>query len=897
MKKKDNNNFSGISVCDSITMSVRKKKTDLRSLEAVLIAAAGFIAVIMSFLDMFSFKYDSFFVVTAAVIFSAAYITFSLMRKHTFRLFGISFIAFCLAVYFKADELIKGFKFVYNVIYADANKTQIKYYKFLKLSQERECTTLLFIMGIWLLAMVIYTFTIVRPNPIPVIIASFPIIEIGLYNGIHIPIFWGILTVAYWLAVLAMCIIDIGEYSGGAGGFVRKDNFFFPKRHMRLKVTEKCAVTIISSVMIVTAVSLGIMKVTNYERSEKLNQKRTNIKNAVNSFTMDDLASSISAITEAFGFTFDYESHKLGDMDRLTYKNVTDLIVTLDKKYEGAIYLKNYAGGIYKNNEWLDLDYSKSDELFGTFKEYGVYPQDFPYAFTKASPDYSGDMTIWIENKRKKNRVYAPYGTANYGDMSYNYDTAVSSKKNEENSYSYKFSGISAETAAGLLGDKQMIVLDTNEIADMERRTEAEKYCTDRSRYEYGSYFSADSYLNTSILSPSDLYKSDEAVMSVLFEEEYRKFVYDNYLQVPSSNDMTEVQNAFADLIEIGKSATTAEAKLLALHEIKERIISMTEYSLNPGKTPSNRDFVNYFLLENHKGYCTHYATSGVILARMAGIPARYATGYIIVGDDFKNSCKNSDGSYTIKVTDERSHAWTEIYLDGFGWIPFEFTAGYSDMNISPETTTTAETTTGDQNTTTTTAESTEKSSSTKRSRATSRTTEAQTKTTEAVSTAKPNHSGGSAPSDGGKKIPAALIKTITVILIAASAEGAIYLRRILILRRRKKRFSRGRPDRRIIEMYNHSERLLRIMRLVKGNMSYMEFAEYANSRIAPDYAEDGAFIDLVNASLAASFSKTLPTKAQLESAYKLVNDLSSEMYKRANPLRKIYIKIILVIV
>ena len=48
MKNKPSKNYSGIVICDSITMSVKKKKLNLRRLESVIIALVGFVSVIMS---------------------------------------------------------------------------------------------------------------------------------------------------------------------------------------------------------------------------------------------------------------------------------------------------------------------------------------------------------------------------------------------------------------------------------------------------------------------------------------------------------------------------------------------------------------------------------------------------------------------------------------------------------------------------------------------------------------------------------------------------------------------------------------------------------------------------------------------------------------------------------
>jgi hypothetical protein len=101
------------------------------------------------------------------------------------------------------------------------------------------------------------------------------------------------------------------------------------------------------------------------------------------------------------------------------------------------------------------------------------------------------------------------------------------------------------------------------------------------------------------------------------------------------------------------------------------------EYSLSPGRTPPGEDYIYYFLAENKLGYCTHYATTGTILARMAGIPARYCEGYLI-DNNALHPQETADGlRYVADILDSNAHAWIEVYLDGFGWIPFEFTFSY----------------------------------------------------------------------------------------------------------------------------------------------------------------------------------------------------------------------------
>ncbi|MCR5304154.1 MAG: hypothetical protein K6E33_06275 [Lachnospiraceae bacterium] len=95
------------------------------------------------------------------------------------------------------------------------------------------------------------------------------------------------------------------------------------------------------------------------------------------------------------------------------------------------------------------------------------------------------------------------------------------------------------------------------------------------------------------------------------------------------------------------------------------------EYSTRPGFTPVNKDPVEYFLTESHRGYCQHYASAAVLMYRMCGVPARYAAGYVVGPDDFTD---NGDGTWRVSVTGAMGHAWPEIFMEGYGWVPIEVT-------------------------------------------------------------------------------------------------------------------------------------------------------------------------------------------------------------------------------
>lgn len=98
-------------------------------------------------------------------------------------------------------------------------------------------------------------------------------------------------------------------------------------------------------------------------------------------------------------------------------------------------------------------------------------------------------------------------------------------------------------------------------------------------------------------------------------------------------------------------------------------------YTTNIDQLPDGKDAVDYFLFERKKGYCTYFASAMAIMCRSVGIPVRYVEGTTI---DYKEI---DDEWYKVKTG--LAHAWTEIYLEGFGWVRMDATPGYSDNSIN----------------------------------------------------------------------------------------------------------------------------------------------------------------------------------------------------------------------
>ncbi len=76
---------------------------------------------------------------------------------------------------------------------------------------------------------------------------------------------------------------------------------------------------------------------------------------------------------------------------------------------------------------------------------------------------------------------------------------------------------------------------------------------------------------------------------------------------------------------------------------------------------------IETFLLDERRGFCSHYASAFVYLMRIAGIPARVVAGY-------QGGLMNEIGGF-LEVRQANAHAWSEVWLPGQGWKRIDPTA------------------------------------------------------------------------------------------------------------------------------------------------------------------------------------------------------------------------------
>lgn len=150
-------------------------------------------------------------------------------------------------------------------------------------------------------------------------------------------------------------------------------------------------------------------------------------------------------------------------------------------------------------------------------------------------------------------------------------------------------------------------------------------------------------------------------------EQSYRDHAYTNDLQL--TNSVVGVMERIFGTRK--KERSLAEIMVL----VRETLEHNLEYKENVTTPNGKNDFLKYTLEQSREGYSVHYATAATMMFRYFGVPARYVEGYYISSEEAKNYAPMEE----ITITEGHAHAWTEIYLDGIGWIPFEVTPGYID--------------------------------------------------------------------------------------------------------------------------------------------------------------------------------------------------------------------------
>lgn len=95
-------------------------------------------------------------------------------------------------------------------------------------------------------------------------------------------------------------------------------------------------------------------------------------------------------------------------------------------------------------------------------------------------------------------------------------------------------------------------------------------------------------------------------------------------------------------------------------------------YTLDPPALGTHA--VDEFLFTTQRGFCEHFASAFTFLMRAAGVPARVVTGY-------QGGELNTLSNFMV-IRQSDAHAWSEVWLEGRGWVRVDPTAAIAPQRV-----------------------------------------------------------------------------------------------------------------------------------------------------------------------------------------------------------------------
>ena len=610
-------------------------------MRAILLFLASF-GTVGSLVSAFDLPYKMI-PVTAIILLLCIYIAFIYYTKITFYIgYILFFIIFAISIFMSYWYVNSGFQALTNVVFE-------KYSDFFHLQTVREATEYITDRSLTISVMMIFTATCLAillnisisgyMNLLLTFLITFPIVQIGLYIGClpKLPYLMMLIAVYITVAILGRSshyrLPDVGQKSNTLITLKKKNRHYHSYSSDGLSVITTVFYSgIFCAIFLLIATSLFYTDLSDSRSTNKL-------KATTDEYIIAVLQNGIMSLFDRYNSVGGLNSGMLGGVSSVRPDYETDLTVTFVPENSDNVYLKAFIGTEYSHNQF-------SSDILGiatnTSDVYDRYENTNPsvknaYAIADYSPfDKTVSRMEIINVDADRTYNYAPY-----------YSTYVSEiSVGEENSLEYST--------------------------------------------EYMTYESLISY-------SSDKHPSAE----------YENYVYDTYLKeyddINASLDEFCDETGLTELSEKLANAETAEDKQLYTLQIAlilRKTFSVDySYTMAPGSTPRGEDFIEYFLTESKRGFCAHFAASSTMILRHLGVPARYVEGYMISLSDISDSTAVSTdisgwvdeaniaddfqtGVVQVDVTDGSAHAWTEIYIPDYGWIPYDFTPPSNEEDV-----------------------------------------------------------------------------------------------------------------------------------------------------------------------------------------------------------------------
>lgn len=576
------------------------------------------------------------------------------------------------------------------------------------------------------------------------------------------------------------------------------------------------------------------------------------------------------------------------------------------------LYLKGYVGSVYKGNYWDGL--SKQDiKAYGkiaaiwenTDFTIGNQSSYFLSLIDKASVANSYKSFVFFANDMEVENIsanskyiYAPYYTVYAPDEIMNAaNPEYVSPKQKQPAYQFSYYDC------------------FNNILEFDEEEEYNDFIN-KSGISLSYATTNDSSSLAAYLAKMEEYRA--------FEKSYRKYVYDVYTSMPDAG-LERIREYYGGMqYDNYKEKYGTKALSMLVDLVRKDLRSAATYSLSPGALPRGKDFVEYFLYENKTGYCTHFASAATMIFRTMGIPARYVEGYIVKPNDIAvgqtlgtqvltERINGVNGEHqrikkSIEITDANAHAWVEIYLDGFGWVPIEVTPGFSrngifmeDVNVQPGQTENSENpeTPGVTPSPSPTQEAEQETKEEDKPADSKEEEEKASEEEKEASVSKGEDSGTgslSADEETDKFFGSFFVKLAWVILwgliIIAGVILFFALRAFVILSKREKAQKTSDLSRRVLLRYNEIKRILDYRSItIQEDLTYQEAADKVEEQW--EVISPGSYRRFTDIALKAKFYQYCITRDESEEAEKFYKELIDSVYKNASLSKRLILRFI----
>ncbi len=492
----------------------------------------------------------------------------------------------------------------------------------------------------------IHVLLIVPLISICMIVGSMPPVSVTFMMGIYLPLIF----------VVHQCL----RHGKGRSRKSLSDDYVYTGN---IAISAGIVTVLVSIVILVLATLFAL--VGGYETPQWITDSKKKIQEVLQ---VSDWGEGLVDFNITTGELNEESNGWLDDTKEIEYTGEAVFMVNVSENVPDSFYIKDYVGTHYNKKAWVErsqTEIAEEEELVQ--KKFKRYDYDDFWSETGGNERYEvADFREYFTFRQTLAQQSGGLRIWNGDLKSYRMEIIMLNEEHSSIPMPYCADG----EGIPVWGDGYLLTLQ-------------EGY---KEKYIYEGYVT-DGYPQWNM---DWIDAKDDIFEPWVISQAYYNYVMENYRSIPEvlKDDMKQFQNVSVNYKGENYKLISGETKFETIgYEPYVQYVRQYfedngyEYDISVTRKNNYNDFIEDFM-KRKTGYCTHYASTAVMMFRSMGIPARYAEGYY-VKDKYKIS-EDEDGRM-YRVPDEAAHAWVEIYCFGAGWIPVEVTPGTEDFVVLEE--------------------------------------------------------------------------------------------------------------------------------------------------------------------------------------------------------------------